>query len=849
MVLLAVIIAFWVPKMDPENSRAAPPNGASTKAPKNNNQPMPIEPPVLITRVEPEFPEALRTAKPTSGEVTVLITVSKEGRITATDLALTDHPAFFDALLTVLPQWRFTPARQKGEPIEVRMRITWRFTAPSPPPAPAVRPQVERRPTLSGRVFSRGIRRPLVGMAITLSPGDHEVFTDQEGRFTIAVPAGDYTARIDHAAYMPFAYPLTLEADTVTTVEWKLTPEGIDNAKIVVIGRRDVEAQRISVDRFEASHVAGTMGDPLRVIQTLPGVSTFASFVPFPIVRGAPPGDTGYFIDETPIPMLFHLGIGTSVIHPQLVDQVNFYPGVAPIRYGRYVGGAVQATTRLSERDVWVADLDMNLFQSGALLSTPLNEGRTRLTIGGRISYTGLLFSLLADNVFLNFWDYNARIDHRLSTGHTLRVAAFGAQDELGEKDDPTNRFFVDFHRLVLRYAIPEGKSRWIAGVDLGTDRLDTPASRQQSESVGEANVSGDAEDDAEAFLREYTIRPLLRWQYDVSDNVALETGADMEVLPASNSSQGFDEDNPDEASVQDFISSPETRYVFGIYHALTLNLTRWRLTPSLRLDYYQSTEKLGLDPRFAGRYAVSDTTAIKGAIGLAHAQQRFFVPIPGFGNIEFNTPLQEAWQATIGVEHQLGDGFSIDASVYGVYRRHLIKLGFDDEDDDTDAVDPDDPTVIESVDTDFDLTVPTQDGRAFGLEVLLRKKRTSKVFGWLGYTLQRVERRGSRSWLPDPLDQTHIVNGVISWRFARDWIWGVRVHYHTGRPRSDDKTQRIPGFFQIDTRLDVLWVKDDYQVNFYLDVINLSLQEEYVFEDSEPIRYMLPTVGVHGTF
>ena len=347
-------------------------------------------------------------------------------------------------------------------------------------------------------------------------------------------------------------------------------PEGIDNAKITVIGRRDMEAQRISVDRFEASHVAGTMGDPLRVIQTLPGVSSFASFIPFPIVRGAPPGDTGYFIDETPIPMLFHLGIGTSVIHPQLIDQVNFFPGVAPVRYGRYVGGAVQATTRMSERDVWVADIDANLFQSGALLSTPLNDGRTRLTIGGRISCTGLLFSLLADNVFLNFWDYNARIDHRFSNGHTMRLSAFGAQDELGEKDDPANRFFVDFHRISARYAVPDGRSRWIAGLDLGTDRPDTPASRQQTDSVSAAN-QGD--DDSEAFLREYTLRPLVRWQYDLTEQWALETGADMEILPASNESSGFEGDNDDDPGAKPFISTPTTRYIFGIYQALTLNI------------------------------------------------------------------------------------------------------------------------------------------------------------------------------------------------------------------------------------------------------------------------------------
>ena len=56
-------------------------------------------------------------------------------------------------------------------------------------------------------------------------------------------------------------------------------------------------------------------------------------------VRGAPPNDNGYFLDGIRVPQLFHIGLGPGVIHPQLIDRIDFYPGVAPARFGGFTGG------------------------------------------------------------------------------------------------------------------------------------------------------------------------------------------------------------------------------------------------------------------------------------------------------------------------------------------------------------------------------------------------------------------------------------------------------------------------------------------------------------------------------
>src|SRR5262245_37914819 len=89
-----------------------------------------------------------------------------------------------------------------------------------------------------------------------------------------------------------------------------------------------------SLSRTEVHLMPGAFGDAFRAIDALPGVTPLASGVPFFYVRGAPPGNVGYFIDGVRVPLLYHVVIGPSVIHPELVERVDVYRGGYPASYG-----------------------------------------------------------------------------------------------------------------------------------------------------------------------------------------------------------------------------------------------------------------------------------------------------------------------------------------------------------------------------------------------------------------------------------------------------------------------------------------------------------------------------------
>src|SRR4029077_20090545 len=119
----------------------------------------------------------------------------------------------------------------------------------------------------------------------------------------------------------------------------------------------------------------GAAGDPLRVIESLPGVAQLAWPLALYAIRGANPGNTGFFVDGMRVPALFHFALGPSVVHPYLIDRVDFYPGGYPARFGGYASGAVAAETTSPPPDLAHASADLRIYDVGGIVTSPWDKG------------------------------------------------------------------------------------------------------------------------------------------------------------------------------------------------------------------------------------------------------------------------------------------------------------------------------------------------------------------------------------------------------------------------------------------------------------------------------------------
>lgn len=815
--------------------------------------------PIGETAVGPPRTLAVQTDKVS---VTVKLVVDETGAVREVTLVSDPQPGYDEAVIEAARGFRFKPGTYDGKPVAVAVTFTHTFLpalTPPPPPRPPEPGAAPPRSILAGKLVERGTREDVEGAVISAKVGDREFVAaaGADGSFRLPLAGGRARITVKAPGYKTFVQREDVGGGEKLAVTYYMERERYDPYEIVVVGdERRREVSRVSLSGPEIQQVPGTFGDPYRVIPTLPGVATVMTLLPFPIVRGATPASTGLLLDGTRVPMLYHMLSGPSVVHPELFEEVQFYPGGAPVPYGGYTGGIVDGRTVRARRDDQRIDVDVNLLQSGGYVRQPVPLLDATVTAAARYGYPGGALSLADSAITLSYWDYQLRVDGGTAT-NGWTVFAFGARDELSsvpESADPMDpnppkepQLILGFHRLDLRgrhnTARFGGDYRLVTGYD-------------HSISAG-TDVS------------QLVVEPGARWRLTASDRLTVAAGLEGAVHRLD---QGDSLSPLDELTVRELTRDLDSVTTGGGYlEALWRPTAALLIRPGIRSDtwYDGSDSKTGVDPRLTVRYRLatrsienldpeSDASGLwlKASAGVYHQPPRFVLPLPGLDIMPLRYGLLRSIQTSLGVEVPLSSTASFTAE--GFYN-HLDPTVFDlafNESAVNNAANtnlfpessfPPETEVQELIDR----LVQKQRGRAYGLELLLRRRAANGLFGWVSYTLSRSARRRDGAWAPYDFDRMHLLNLVAGLPLPRNWDVSLRLQYNSGKPAtttSGYNTARTDPTTRFDLRIDKRAVWNRWLLDFYVDVTNIAVLPEEVMPGAK-LRYVLPTVGLRGRF
>ncbi len=655
---------------------------------------------------------------------------------------------------------------------------------------------------------------------------------------------------------------------------------------VVVAGERTVGVKKLG--RAEVRQMPGAFGDPYRAIEALPGVTPIATGLPYFFIRGAPPGNVGYFFDETPVPLLYHVAAGPGVIHPAFIESVDLYSGAYPAKYGRFAGGIVAGEAAQPDYQ-FRGEASIRIVDAGAMLEIPFADGKGSAMLGGRYSYTGLVVSLLADDVTLGYWDYQGRIRYDLDNGDHLQLFGFGSYDFLrAANEEGVEQDLIDltFHRLNATYGFElDAQSTLDLTLFGGYDLT----------GLGGDPDSAESEDLASLVNRSLGARA--KYSHRFSPSLLLRAGADGMFSRASidiNTDQPDDDDDDE----RDFIpATPEAAaerareqalpapgfpnvvldplqfvnressedtfndrffsrddvvggiWVEGVYNA-TKRIT---LTPGLRLDFYDTggDVEIAVEPRIAARFDLTDKVSVTHDFGIAHQPPSFPIPIPGLSNGNASDGLQQAFQTSAGVEVELPAKFTASATLF-----QNVTLNSTDvfslsrlEDSDPGANPFNDRTTAHT----------------YGVELYLKRSLTEKLGGFIAYTWSRSTRSIPRVSGISSFDRTHVINAAAAYDLGRNWRLGVRTSIYSGVPAevayagAAKNPFRGPWFYRFDWRLEKRWLlgDDGAWIAMVLEMLNTTLNKEslatscyaYGCESNEIGPVAIPSIGVEASF
>ncbi|CAN5531464.1 hypothetical protein BH09MYX1_BH09MYX1_21160 [soil metagenome] len=638
-----------------------------------------------------------------------------------------------------------------------------------------------------------------------------------------------------------------------------------DVEDVTVFGKRK-EVGQLSLGGAEVRQIPGAFGDAFRALEALPGVTPLASGLPFFFVRGAPPGNTGYFIDGIRVPLLYHLAVGPSVIHPGLIDHVDFFPGGYPARFGRFAGGILSGET-VGPADRFKLEGNARIFDAGALAQVPFGPGnRGEALVSGRFGYPGLLLSVFAPDTRVSYWDYQARVGYRVTDRDTFSIFAFGSFDEILQRErrpiygpqpsyqqigEQVGEFYplfrTEFHRIDFRWDHRLGKTGNVrTAFTVGFD----------DSLVGQKDAHSRALADIVAGRTEYEDR--------ISKTAKLRLGADVWF-----SSYHVEAGQQIASGNEELVSFPtKTDVNFALRGDVVWRVRpKIEVIPGLRVDYFSTTPKftagpflnsgaagiVSVDPRAASRVTVTKELTLLTTFGLTHQPPSTAIPIPGLDIGTLADGLQSSLQASQGIELRLPLEFTL--TVTGFVQNYF------------NLTDQFATCITNSGERAASCITDRVRGRGFGGELLLRRDLTKRITGWISYTFSRSTRGTNGplanvaidgNGIPDlqaykqgevlsEFDRTHVFNLVGAVDLGRGWRFGARFYIYSGRPYTSlhlrtgngdipvppYNTDRLPPFWRIDLRLAKQWrLGERGRVSFVVEGLNVTFNREAIAAD-----------------
>jgi TonB family protein len=861
-----------------------------------------VKNPELEEYVQAPYPEKAKE-EGREGTVLLLIEIDEVGDVSYIEVLQSAGDDFDAAAVEAAWNFVFSPAEDKDGPVPVQIEFEYGFVLDASKVEGAIEDEeakieIEKPVNLDGTLKEMGTKRVLADFPITITTIDGqtiETSTDSNGNYEFqAYPAGTITISVSYPEYQPLTKQVEVFEDQRTTVQLWVKNLNYREDELVGMYRKpsaDVSRRTLTVE--EIRRVPGTFGDPVRVIQNLPGAARSPFGSGLLVIRGANPEDSAVYVDGIRIPLIYHLGGYVSVLNADLIETVDYMPGSYGVQYGRSLGGVVEVKTKKEFPEQGKFTWSTDVLDSGGFVQGRVNN--FGIAAAGRRSYVDAFIPLFTKNsnfvVKPRWYDYQVKIDHLERNNGQFSVFLFGFQDTLeastaddfAQGTDPDSQ--GDFG---TQYSTHRAYIKWTHNVNDNWQLRLLPSFGIDS-TVFNAGGGVRVEQDQPSFV----VRAESEWK--LSESASILTGLDLITggysfeaqLPFSlSNATDFDplaERDPISFGGDGNFIAPDL-YLQGTFRPLK-DKDRWVIYPGIRMSALNLKEQgnddpliqaIGFDPRVSSRFKITKNSTIKGGIGIySQGPQPFEVWRPE-GSTQLK--MEKVSSAEVGLEQQITPSLQGDLSIFGKNLYDLI------------VSNPD----LEVADDLFYINEGI--GRVYGMEVIIKQAPVNNFFGWVSYTLSKSERNNypnrdseisedevenspsSGGWYLFDLDQTHILVAVAGYQLPRDFGISGKFQYVTGNPytpysggiqdldqnyyigysTAEYNSERLPAFISVDLRLDKTITFQKWQLETYVDLINTIRGENpefllynYDYTESRYIRGLpfIPSLGFEANF
>jgi hypothetical protein len=620
---------------------------------------------------------------------------------------------------------------------------------------------------------------------VSLVGTDKSTSTDVDGLFSIPkVDAGSYTLKITAPNFEDFTKDITVGASGITEVNIELesgktlgvvTIDFIDKEKKVDPGISVVKITQKDILRVP---VTGGVADIASYFQTVPGVVSTGDQGGQVYVRGGTPIQNKILLDGMTIYNPFHSIGFFSVFETDLIRSADIYTGGFNARYGGRISSVMDISYRDGNDKRFGGKIGISPFTSSLLLEGPISKANN-------VSFVFAGKASLLEQTSRTLYPY-------INDGAGLPFNFYDLYGKVSVKGDGSNKFSVfgfSYNDQVTYQAISNLK--WNS-FGIGTNFIFVPQSTELF-MKGRLNFSKYDISLSEENLKDrtsgiYGAEMAFDFTYYLPGKSRLDYGFSLNIFGTS-----FNTFNEVNKTIEVQSNSNEAGAYIS-YRIVSKN-RRLILEPNVRFQGYGSVGQVTLEPRFSGKYNLTDkvrlkvaggyytqnftsTTSDKDVVNLFYGfitapenlPQNFVAP-DGSSN-EIKNGLQKAIHSIGGVEIDLGDNLSLQLEAYYKWFTQLTDINrnkiFDDVSENS------------KVDDVYKKDFVVENGQAFGGDIILTYN-SEKLYLWGVYSLGKVTRWNGFEYYAPVFDRRHNVNLIGTYTFGQKMDWEVTARWNLG--------------------------------------------------------------------
>ena len=704
--------------------------------------------------------------------------------------------------------------------------------------------QAQTAGEVSGVVVDARGGEALARVEILLDSGTYRTVTNDGGKFHLsALPPGDHLLNVSTVGYHLVKKPFHLDAGGAVEFEIVLSPDTFHQTDTVEAQSSPFDAARpdsqgaLVLAGNDVKNLASVLADdPLRSVQSLPGVTSNNDFDARFSLRGADYNQIGFYVDDVLLHEPFHMiqgqsvtGSGTS-LDGDMVEAMELTESAFPARFADRSAAVLDVTTRDGSLTNINFRVSASVSNAGLVAEGPFGKKKHRgswLTVLRKSYLQYILARTFPDNTFIfGLQDAQTRLSYDPTSKSTITLYFVESLSNLnrngvsglGINSILNAAYDFSFANLGYRYS-PSNRLMFVTHAAWMREKFNDHNPEQLPTAAG--------------FYGEWVWNSSATWMWNSAS--PLEVGWSMRRLR----DQGFSD------SYQSVVTAPQVLDHFngdalrlgGYAQQSWTGLSgRLHFTAGMRWDRHSIDKVEAVSPTASASVGITRSTSLQFAFGQYVQYPEISLLTSPLGSRSL-LPIRSN-QATAAIEQRFGSRTRIRAEVYNRDDRDLPFQPLADA------------RLTNGAIFSPPLNAPylnSEHGWARGAEIFLQHATANRLTGWVSYAYGRTEMTEgfTHETFPSDYDQRHTINVYGGYRLRPTINLSMRWSYGSGFPIpgylervgslyylwvSRDEI-RLPAYFRTDVRINKAWTHDKWKLTLYGEVINLTNRTNYVFE------------------